>query len=58
LLYSRKIRRVAMRTTEQAGKRSFVGKEVYVGVDVHKESWRVAIRVDGEETFNGRIPEQ
>ncbi len=31
------------------------GKEVFIGVDVHKESWHVTIRVEGEEVFNGRI---
>ena len=43
-----------MRTTEQAVRK--VIKEVCVGIDVHKESWRVTIRRDGEERFNGRIP--
>jgi transposase len=37
---------------------SVVGKRVYVGVDVHKESWQVTIRAEGEEIFNGRIPGQ
>ena len=32
------------------------GKDVYVGIDVHKENWHVTIRSDGEERFNGRIP--
>ncbi len=32
------------------------GKKAYVGIDVHKESWHVTIRADGEEVFNGRIP--
>ena len=40
------------------GRRSVVGKDVYVGIDVHKESWQVTVRTDGEEIFNGRIPGQ
>ena len=32
------------------------GKKVYIGIDVHKESWHVTARTDGEEVFNGRIP--
>jgi transposase len=31
-------------------------KKVYIGIDVHKESWHVTARADGEEVFNGRIP--
>ena len=34
------------------------GKEVFIGVDVHKESWHVTVRVEGEEAFHGRIPSQ
>ena len=34
------------------------GKEVYIGVDVHKESWYVTARVDEEEVFHGRMPSQ
>jgi transposase len=37
---------------------SVVGKRVYVGIDVHKESWQVTVRAEGEEIFNGRIPGQ
>ena len=40
------------------GRRSVVGKDVYVGIDVHKESWQVTVRTDGEEIFNGRVPGQ
>jgi hypothetical protein len=32
------------------------GKKVYIGIDVHKESWHVTARTVGEEVFNGRIP--
>jgi transposase len=32
------------------------GKKVYIGIDVHKESWHVTARTAGEEVFNGRIP--
>lgn len=31
-------------------------KRVYIGIDVHKDSWHVTARKDGEEVFNGRIP--
>ena len=34
------------------------GKEVYIGVDVHKESWHVTARTEGEEVFHGGIPSQ
>ena len=34
------------------------GKEVFIGVDVHKESWHVTVRVEGEEVFHGGIPSQ
>ena len=47
-----------MRTTEQAVRKVISAKEVYVGIDVHKESWHVTVRSDGEEQFNGRIPGQ
>jgi len=32
------------------------GKEVFIGVDVHKESWHVAARTEGEEVFQGVSP--
>jgi hypothetical protein len=25
------------------------GKEVFIGIDVHKESWQVTVRTEGEE---------
>jgi transposase len=31
-------------------------KIMYIRVDVHKESWYIKARTDGEEVFNGRIP--
>lgn len=31
------------------------GKDVYIGIDVHKENWHVAARVSGEEVFHGRM---
>ncbi len=34
------------------------GKEVFIGVDVHKESWHVTARVEEEELFHGGIPSQ
>jgi transposase len=50
-----KKRRFTMRTADRV---YVVGKRVYVGIDVHKESWQVTVRTEGEETFNGRIPGQ
>ena len=32
------------------------GKAVYVGIDVHKESWQVSVQSEGEEIFHGRLP--
>jgi hypothetical protein len=40
----------------QNGKNAVRGKEVFVGIDVHKESWQVTLRTEGEEVFHGRIP--
>jgi hypothetical protein len=34
------------------------GTEVFMGVDVHKESWYVTARAEGEEVFHGGIPSQ
>ena len=34
------------------------GKGVFIGVDVHKESWHVTARTEGEEVFHGGIPSQ
>jgi len=31
------------------------GNDVYVWIDVHKENWHVAARVDGEEVFHGSM---
>jgi hypothetical protein len=47
-----------MNTAAGAGRRSVVGKDVHAGIDVHKESWQVTVRADGEEVFNGCIPGQ
>lgn len=33
-------------------------KEVFMGIDVHKESWQVTIRAEGEELFHGRLPSE
>ena len=44
---------------ELQGKKVLVrSKEVIIGVDVHKESWHVTARAEGEEIFHGRIPSQ
>src|SRR5512135_3766315 len=34
------------------------GEGVFIGVDVHKESWHVTARTEGEEVFHGGIPSQ
>ena len=47
-----------MKIVAGKSKKSVVGKDVYVGIDVHKESWQVTVRTGGEEIFNGRIPGQ
>jgi len=47
-----------MRIVGKMERVSVVGKRVYVGIDVHKESWQVTVRTEGEEIFNGRIPGQ
>jgi hypothetical protein len=47
-----------MRGRNQDGKIAVGGKEVFVGIDVHKESWQVTVRTEGEEVFHGRIPGQ
>ncbi len=44
-----------MRGSNQREKIVVRGKEVFVGIDVHKESWQVTVRVDGEELFHGRM---
>jgi transposase len=47
-----------MKMATGKNKKSVIGKDVYVGIDVHKESWQVTVRTEGEEIFNGRIPSQ
>ena len=43
---------------EDLGSRRVVvkGREVFIGVDVHKVSWHVTARTGGEEIFNSGIP--
>jgi hypothetical protein len=36
-----------MRTPEQAVRKVVGANDVYVGIDVHKESWHVTVRSDG-----------
>jgi hypothetical protein len=45
--------------TDYQGKR-FLAKnqEAFIGMDVHKESWQVTIRAEGEEVFHSRLPSQ
>jgi len=47
-----------MKTALVMRRGSVVGKDIYVGIDVHKENWQITVRTDGEEIFNGRIPGQ
>jgi transposase len=42
----------------EKGKVVVRGKEVSIGVDVHKVSWHVTARAGGEEVFHGGIPSQ
>jgi len=45
-------RRLPMRRDYQKGKVLARGKDVYIGIDVHKEKWDVTARVEGEEVFH------
>lgn len=45
-----------MKRTNQKKEILARGKTVYIGIDVHKESWHVTARTEGEEIFNGRMP--
>ncbi len=44
-----------MKGTLQSETMAIRGKEVFVGIDVHKESWQVTAQMGGEEIFHGRI---
>ena len=44
-----------MRRSNLGEKIAVRGKEVFVGIDVHKASWQVTVRVEGEELFPGRM---
>ncbi len=44
-----------MRGRNQGKRNAVKGKEVFVGIDVHKESWQVTRRMEGEEVFHGRL---
>lgn len=44
-----------MRKGYQERKILAIGREVYIGIDVHKESWHLTVRTEGEEIFNGRM---
>ena len=47
-----------MRGKNQSKQIAVREKEVFVGIDVHKENWQVTVRTEGEEVFHGRIPSQ
>jgi len=42
-----------MRGRNQGKRIAVREKEVFVGMDVHKESWKVTVRGEGEEVFIG-----
>jgi len=44
-----------MKKVYQRDKTLARGKDVYIGIDVHKVNWHVAARVDGEEVFYGSM---
>ncbi len=44
-----------MRRAYQKGKVFASGRDVYIGIDVHKEKWHVTARVSGEEVFHGNM---
>lgn len=47
-----------MRADYQKSKVLARGKEVFMGIDVHKESWQVTVCAEGEELFTGRLPSE
>jgi hypothetical protein len=47
-----------MRTDYQRKSSLAKDQEVFIGIDVHKESWQVTIRAEGEEVFHSRLPSQ
>jgi transposase len=51
-----KTRRLHMNKVSTGSLSVVSGKKVSIGIDVHKDSWHVTARTDGEEVFNGRIP--
>ncbi len=44
-----------MRGRNQGKRNAVKGKDFFVGIDVHKESWQVTGRMEGEEVFHGRL---
>ena len=44
-----------MRRDYQKGKVFAIGRDVYIGIDVHKENWHITARVSGEEVFHGNM---
>ena len=49
-------RRLTMEKEYHGKKILAIGKDVNIGIDVHKESWQVTVISEGEEIFNGRMP--
>lgn len=47
-----------MKKGYQKGKSLTRCQTIYVGIDVHKDSWHVTVQSEGEEVFHGRLPSQ
>ena len=45
-----------MKKGYQRDKTLAVNKNVYIGIDVHKDSWHVTAHIGGEEMFHGNMP--
>ncbi|MCL0051026.1 transposase, partial [Dehalococcoidia bacterium] len=43
-------------TSIKCGKEFFKGKDVYVGIDVHKTTWTLTAICEGEIVYDGTIP--
>jgi len=59
LIYSKENKEARNENNRTSNQEVISAKEVYVGIDVHKESWHVTIRSDGEELqrpHSGPVP--
>ena len=50
-IFVKKERRLHMKRVSTESMKVLSDKKVYAGIDVHKESWHVTVRTDGEEGF-------